>query len=76
MRITVRYFASLREKIGKEMEMVELSDSLSIEELWLFMHHESLPKNILTALNQTHVPKTQFIQDGDEVAFFPPITGG
>lgn len=34
------------------------------------------PGKLLAAVNQTLVPMTHPLHDGDEVAFFPPVTGG
>ncbi len=35
-----------------------------------------LPPNMLTAVNMEYAEPTQIVRDGDEVAFFPPVTGG
>jgi molybdopterin converting factor small subunit len=35
-----------------------------------------MPGNILMAVNQEYAEADQFVSDGDEVAFFPPVTGG
>ncbi|WP_294902479.1 molybdopterin synthase sulfur carrier subunit [Tatumella sp. UBA2305] len=70
----------------------ELADTASLEIPFEFSDVESLrlalssrDKNwalameqgkLLAAVNQTLVPFTHPLQDGDEVAFFPPVTGG
>jgi molybdopterin synthase sulfur carrier subunit len=40
---------------------------------WQSLFNET---RVLTAVNQVVVPITAAIKDGDEVAFFPPVTGG
>ncbi len=75
IHFTVKYFASLREQFGDEHN-IELESPLSISELWYHLHHCKLPSNILVAQNMHYVDPHQQISDGDEIAFFPPVTGG
>ncbi|MEI8631465.1 molybdopterin synthase sulfur carrier subunit [Vibrio sp. PP-XX7] len=80
--IKVLFFAQTREIVGEHRLDVASSaqtvDALRAElalrsEKWaLAMNSERL----LSAVNQTIVPLETMIQDGDEVAFFPPVTGG
>lgn len=74
--ITVRYFASLREKLGKSEETIDIEGVSSVAEVWLKVSAEPLPANILVAINQEYVSLQEPISAGDEVAFFPPVTGG
>jgi molybdopterin synthase sulfur carrier subunit len=37
---------------------------------------EALPEHILCAVNREYAPPSAAVHDGDEVAFFPPVTGG
>ena len=74
--ITIRYFASIREKTGKSQEVIELNDNLSAGDIWIKVRGEPLPANTLIAINQEYVNATQVVRAGDEVAFFPPVTGG
>jgi molybdopterin synthase sulfur carrier subunit len=84
-QITIRYFARLREQLGVEQEAIELPDSITnITELKTFLMargqswHKTFTSapSILTAVNQTMASNTQSVSNGDEVAFFPPVTGG
>ena len=74
--ITVRYFASLREKMGKSEETIDVEGISSVAEVWLKVSPEPLPANILVAINQDYVSLREPVSGGDEVAFFPPVTGG
>jgi molybdopterin synthase sulfur carrier subunit len=87
MRLKVRilYFASLREKIGKDAEEIDLPAGVaSIAALRLHLRArggawaDALAETRLlrTAVNQDMVPPAASIKAGDEIAFFPPVTGG
>jgi molybdopterin synthase sulfur carrier subunit len=81
--ITVLFFAQLREQLQCEKLNLALPADLTITALreqlielhptWLeFLTSDKL----LFSVNQTLVKASHIIQDGDEVAFFPPVTGG
>ena len=74
--ITVRYFASLREKMGKSQETIDVEGISCVAEVWDKVSREPLPANTLVAINQDYVSWRQPVSGGDEVAFFPPVTGG
>ena len=84
MRVHVRYFASLREVLGPE-ETVELGDhgaTVAVLRDTLCAlggrHAEVLARGrpVRAALNRTLVPESAGLSEGDEVGFFPPVTGG
>ncbi len=77
MTINILYFASLRERIGRGSDTLELPKSLKINQVWLqATGQESFPDDVLIALNQEYTDANAIVNDGDEVAFFPPVTGG
>jgi len=82
MSIKVLYFASLREEIGRGADIIDFSpeetlSSLSVEQLWInSTGQQSFPDNLLVAVNQEYTNPQALLADGDEVAFFPPVTGG
>jgi len=76
MNITVKYFASLREQMGKAEELLTLNKSTPIAEVWKSVSGESSSDNILMAINMEYVKSDAIVKEGDEVAFFPPVTGG
>ncbi len=77
MSVTVRYFASLRETLGRAEDTVDSSAVTTVAEAWHSVSGgEPLPGNVLCAVNLTYVSPDHPVKDGDEVAFFPPVTGG
>lgn len=76
MSITVRFFASIREKLGTGEVLIEAKGISSASDVWDRVASTPIPTNTLVAINQEHVSLAQAVRDGDEVAFFPPITGG
>ena len=83
MKITIKYFASVREALGQGSEQRETSaltlSALRDELLALSpAHAQALArgKAVRMALNQTMSDEAALLVDGCEVAFFPPVTGG
>jgi sulfur-carrier protein len=81
----VKYFAWVRERIGKSEEMIEPPpDVRTVEELmtWLagrgesYAHAFEKPKVIRAAIDHAHVKPDAAIVGAREIAFFPPMTGG
>ncbi len=79
------YFAHLRSKIGTAEELLDLpagvADVAALIE-WLkgrgpkFADALANPKALRVAVNQTYVGWQHPVKAGDEVAIFPPVTGG
>lgn len=76
MKINVKYFASMRDRVGRSDERVELADGATVSGLWGAVSKEALPENTLIAVNMEYTDLSHVLKDGDEVAFFPPVTGG
>ena len=81
----LRYFAWVRERVGKAEEEIDLPASLAtIGDLmaWLARRGEDYayafenPKVIRAAIDRTHVRADAKISGAGEIAFFPPMTGG
>ena len=77
MTIQVRFFASLREQIGAADKQLETSSDMTVAQVWQQATGLSdIPVNVLMAVNMNYVDADQAVAEGDEVAFFPPVTGG
>lgn len=82
--IKLLYFAKVREELGLGSESIEWTEAISTVDTLkahLVLKHkaELLTLNgisLLVAVNQTVVDASALISDGDEVAFYPPVTGG
>lgn len=75
MTIRVRYFASVRERLGRSEELMALEAGLTVAAVWQRVG-AALTGPVLAAVNQEFVPFSRPLRDGDELAFFPPVTGG
>jgi molybdopterin synthase sulfur carrier subunit len=83
MKVTVKYFASIREAIGRGSELRETSAGTLAalrDELLAASpaHAGSLArgKSVRMALNHVMSDESAVLSEGCEVAFFPPVTGG
>ena len=79
------FFASVRERLDcRSLDVEWVSDQMDLEQLQqqLIASRGSLwrevlgQENLIRAVNQVVVPGNCALADGDEVAFFPPVTGG
>ena len=84
MNVRILYFAGLREAVGQSTEQIALPAGVgSVGQLHAHLAARggawealATTKNLRTAVNQQMVAMEAPLQDGDEVAFFPPVTGG
>ena len=75
MSITVKFFARLREQVGQDEVILQSADT--VQSAWdQATQGMSMPENTLCAVNMEYVTQQQTVTAGDEVAFFPPVTGG
>lgn len=77
MSIKVRYFASLREKLGRVEETLSPDGLATVADVWRCVGDgEPWPDRLLCAVNMVYAEPATPVHEGDEVAFFPPVTGG
>jgi len=80
MRITVLYFASLADKAQQGQQQIDLADNLSLSELYaqLKQQHgfELDTAKVRVAINDEFASWDDAINDGDTIAFIPPVAGG
>lgn len=82
--IEVLFFASLREQLGTDRLCVDIAPGTTVAQLRNQLITEQgkawsdplTAANIITAVNQAVVNDNFALSDSDEVAFFPPVTGG
>ncbi|HEX9627592.1 MAG TPA: molybdopterin converting factor subunit 1 [Acidiferrobacterales bacterium] len=74
--ITVRFFASIREDLGKDEEHIDSQGIATAADVWERVAGRPLPARTLVAVNQQYASPGHPVKAGDEVAFFPPVTGG
>ena len=79
MSVKVKYFANLREILGRSEDHLEIGQGkVTVTDIWSMVAgtQKSLPVHVLTAINMEYVKPDATVKNGDEVAFFPPVTGG
>jgi len=77
MPIQVKFFASLREDIPNALTSVAASDAATVADVWIASTGlPTIPAHIVCSVNHAHQQPDHPVIEGDEVAFFPPITGG
>jgi len=77
MTVKVKFFASLREQMGCDGATVEIGEVATAADIWLAASGgQAMPSNILIAINEEYCEPNCEVRSGDEVAFFPPVTGG
>lgn len=81
MIVTLRYFASVRELLARSREEINLPDGFSVAETMDCLGEQNpslqpLLGSIIPMVNQEYVAHDQILEDGDELALIPPVSGG
>lgn len=77
MAITVKYFAVLREQLGRAEDTVDYEDGITVSQVWNKANSDKpMPESLMVAVNMRYTKSDAELSDGDEVAFFPVVTGG
>ena len=81
MRVTVLFFGQLKDFIGRSSDEIELPAGASLETV--FQHYSSqeprlarMAGSVAMARNQRFAHPSEAVEDGDEVALMPPVSGG
>ncbi len=80
--INIRFFAMLRERLGVDKVDFQYTDEKTVSDIKQKLIARGEPwtllaeQDVLIALNQTLTSASATVKDGDEIAFFPPVTGG
>jgi molybdopterin converting factor subunit 1 len=81
VRVNVRLFAGIREAVGRTDVQIEVPEGATPEQVWqrLAADHPVLAGRRLSlsaAVNRRYSAFDAVLQDGDEVVFVPPVSGG
>jgi MoaE-MoaD fusion protein len=74
MVVSVRLFAGLRERAGRDRVEVELPDGAVVSDLLAAM--DVAPRSCVVAINREYADEQAVVRPGDEVALVPPVSGG
>ena len=81
LRVTVKLFASYRERVGESEITVEMPDEATVgclaeEVARQYPNLIADPSRLVVAVNQEYRDHLHGLEDGDEVALIPPVSGG
>ena len=82
MPITVRLFAILRERAGRDETTVPHADGMTVADAILHLVADGLlatdvpTDSFLCAVNHEYASRDTRLADGDELALIPPVSGG
>ena len=83
MQIRVLYFGVLREQMGKADATAELASGSTVTDLLRFLEPrtsnravDTIWQRLAVAVNREYATASQILQEGDEVALLPPVSGG
>jgi molybdopterin synthase catalytic subunit/molybdopterin converting factor small subunit len=76
VRVAVRLFAGLRELAGTAVRELEMARGARVEDVWAALELGEEPRGLVYAVNKAYVDRDCRLEDGDEVALIPPVSGG
>jgi sulfur-carrier protein len=81
MKICTRYFASFREIIGQNEEVLTLHEGANVADvrallLTRYPRLQPIMERSVCAVNHNYVPIDTVLHEGDELVFIPPVGGG
>jgi len=76
MKVAVRLFAGLRELAGTRAAEIELAPGSTAADVWPALALGAEPPGLLLAVNKSYAARDTVLEDGDEIALIPPVSGG
>jgi len=76
VKVTVRLFAGLRELAGVRATEIELPAGATAADIWPALSLGDEPQGLMIAVNKSYAARDSTLEDGDEVALIPPVSGG
>ena len=81
MNIKTLFFATCRDIVGEREASLEMAEDTTVRDLIELISSEhpsfrSMESSLMISVNQTYVDRMEVLNDGDEVAFIPPVSGG
>jgi molybdopterin synthase catalytic subunit len=76
VKVHVRLFAALRERVGSGSVDVDLPDGAVVGDVWRALDLGEEPSGLLFAVNRAYAERAIVLAPGDEVAVIPPVSGG
>jgi molybdopterin converting factor subunit 1 len=79
VRIHLRYFASIREALGRRQEELDVPDGATVATVWQRLTAERpqlAGQRFRPAINEEYVDPSAALKDGDVLVFIPPVSGG
>jgi molybdopterin synthase catalytic subunit len=76
VRVVVKLFAALRERAGTGERALEVADGAQASDIWAALGLGEEPAGLLYAVNREYAERDRVLEDGDEVALIPPVSGG
>lgn len=76
MKINIRLFAGLRQAAGFKEKTFEMADGATVADLLAQLPAAVTGRTFYVAVNQAYAQRETALEDGDEVALLPPVSGG
>ncbi len=79
MKVEVKFFARCREIVGEKIKELEVEEGVKIQDiidLLLTTYPELKKEKLIISLNHKYAPLNANVKANDEVAVFPPVSGG
>lgn len=81
MMVTIHFFAQLKERLGKSIEIIHLNKECRVSDIFEKIFPSKIERRIFqthlrVAVNEEYSAMDTILSDGDEVVFIPPVAGG